>query len=89
MVLEALHPLIGDSCHLPFCWGIVHFCLFHGLYEPIDGGSTQDDWDSNGECAGLVQNEEDLIFIIVGHPFYLDPHQGKTQQLRLSTAEPY
>ena len=55
----------------------------------IDGGSTQDDWDSSGECAGVVQNEEDLMFIVVGHPFFLDPHQGETQQLRLSITQPY
>ena len=55
----------------------MHLCLFHGLYDPIDGVSTQDDWDSSRECAGVIQNKEDLMFIIVGHPFYLDPHQGE------------
>ena len=89
MELEALRPLIGNPCRLPFHWGIVHLCLFHGLYDPIDGGSTQDDWDSSRECTGVIQNEEDLMFIVVGHPFYLDPHQGETQRLRLSTAQPY
>ena len=38
---------------------------------------------------GVIQNKDDLMFIIMGHSFYLNPQQGKAQWLHLPTAQPY
>ena len=55
----------------------------------LDGGGAKDDWDSSGEWTGVIQNENDLLLVVVGHPFYLDPCQGEAQRLRPSTTQPY
>ena len=46
----------------------MHFQSFHGLYDPIDSGGAQDDWNPSGEPPGVIQDEDDLLFIIVGIP---------------------
>ena len=73
MELEALHPLIGDPCRLPFHWGVVHLRFFHGLHDSIDGGGAEDDWNPSREWTGVIQNKEDLLFVIMGHSLHLDP----------------
>ena len=52
----------------------MHLCLFHSLHNPVDSGGTQDDWNPGGESAGVIQDKNDLLFIIVGHAFNLNPH---------------
>ena len=38
---------------------------------------------------GFIQNKDDLLFILVGHSLYLDPHQGGARGLHSTTAQPY
>ena len=89
MELETLCPFISGSSCLPFCRGTVHLQFFHGLYDSIDSGGAQDDWNPGGEPAGVIQDEDDLLFIIVGHPLYLDSHHGEAYGLHLMTAQSY
>ena len=81
-----MHPLEGDPHCLPLQWGIMHFRLLHGLYYPVDSVGAQDDWNSSGKSTGIIQDEEDLLFIVVRHPLYLDPHQGEACRLHTTTA---
>ena len=67
----------------------MHLCLFHSLHDPVDSRGTQDDRNSGGKPAGVIQDENDLLFIIVGHVFDLNPHQGEAKRLRPSTAQSY
>ena len=67
----------------------MHFRLLHGLYDLIDCGGAQDDWDSSGKSTRVIQDEDDLLFIVVGHSLYLDPHQGEACGLYSTTAQPY
>ena len=72
--LEALRPLIGDPCHLPFRRGAMHLCLLHSLHDPVDGRGTQDHWNPGEKPAGVIQDENNLLFIIMGQAFNLNPH---------------
>ena len=72
--LEALRPLIGDPCRLPFRQGAMHLRLLHGLHDPVDGRGTQDHWNPGGEPAGVVQDEDNLRFVIMGQAFDLNSH---------------
>ena len=67
----------------------MHLRLFHSLHDPVDSRGTQDYWNPGGKPAGIIQDENDLLFIIVGHVFDLKPHQGEAQWLCLSTAQSY
>ena len=67
----------------------MHLRLFHSLHDPIDSRGTQDYWNPGRKPAGVIQDENDLLFIIVGHVFDLNPHQGEAQWLRPSTAQSY
>ena len=67
----------------------MHLCLLHSLHDPVDSRGTQDDWNPGGKPAGVIQDKNDLLFIIVGHVFDLNPHQGEAQRLRPSTAQSY
>ena len=89
--LETLCLFMSDSSHLPFHRGAVHLQFFHGLcvYDSIDSGGAQDDWNPGGEPTGVIQDEDDLLFIVVGHPLYLDSHHGEAYGLHLTTAQPY
>ena len=64
----------------------MHFRLFHSLHDPVDSRGTQDYWNPGGKPAGVIQEENNLLFIIVGHVFDLNPHQGEAQSLCPSTA---
>ena len=87
--LETLCPFISDSGCLPFRRGIVHFGFFHGLYDSIDSAGAQDERNPSGEPTGVIQDEDDLLFIIVGHSLYLDSHHGEAYGLHLMTTQPY
>ena len=67
----------------------MHLCLFHSLHDPVDSRGTQDDRNPGGKPVGVIQDENNLLFIIVGHTFNLNPHQGEAQRLCLSTAQSY
>ena len=67
----------------------MHLCLFHSLHDHVDSRGTQDYWNPGGKPAGVIQDENDLLLIIVGHVFDLNPHQGEAEWLRLSTAQSY
>ena len=55
----------------------MHLHLLHSLHDPVDSRGTQDDWNPGGKPAGVIQDKNDLLFIIVGHVFDLNPHQGE------------
>ena len=67
----------------------MHLRFFHSLHDPVDSWGTQDYWNPGGKPAGVVQDKNDLLFIIVGHVFDLNPHQGEAQWLCPSTAQSY
>ena len=67
----------------------MHLRLLHSLHDPVDSRGTQDDRNPGGEPAGVIQDKNDLLFIIVGHVFDLNPHQGEAQRLCPSTAQSY
>ena len=67
----------------------MHLRLFHSLHDSVDSRGTQDYWNPGGKPAGVIQDESDLLFIIVGHVFDLNPHQGEAQWLRPSTTQSY
>ena len=72
--LETLCPLKGDPGCLPLQWSFVYLLFLHSLYYPVDSGSAQDDWDPSGKCTRVIQDKDDLLFIVLGQPLYLHPH---------------
>ena len=54
----------------------MHLRLFHSLHDPVDSRGTQDYWNPGGKPAGVIQDKNDLLFIIVGHVFDLEPSSG-------------
>ena len=67
----------------------MHLRLFHSLHDSVDRRGTQDYWNPGGKPTGVIQDENDLLFIIVGHVLDLNPHQGEAQWLRPSTTQSY
>ena len=63
--------------------------LLHSLHDPVDSRGIHDDRNPGGKPAGVIQDENDLLFILVGHVFNLNPHLGEAQRLRPSTAQSY
>ena len=57
----------------------MHLHLLHSLHDPVDSRGTQDDRNPGGKPAGVIQDKNNLLFIIVGHVFDLNPHQGEAQ----------
>ena len=41
-------------------------------------GVAHDDWNPSRKSTGVIQNKDNLLFVIVGHSLYLDPHQGES-----------
>ena len=72
--LETLCPLEGDPGCLPLRWGFLYLRFLHSLYHPVDSGSAQDDWNPSRKSTGVIQDKDNLLFIVVGHPLYLHPH---------------
>ena len=87
--LEALCPLEGDPGCVPLHWGFVYLRFLHSLYDPVDSGGAQDDWNPGRKSAGIIQDKDNLLLIIVGHPFYLHPHQGEACRLHPTATQPY
>ena len=58
----------------------MHLRLLHSLHDPVDSRGTQDDRNPGGKPAGVIQDKNDLLFIIVGHVIDLNPHQGEAQR---------
>ena len=72
--LETLRPLEGDPGCLSLRFSFVHLGFLHSLYYPVDSGGAQDDWDPSGKSTRVIQDKDDLLFIVVGQPLYLHPH---------------